>query len=199
MHKDPIPDYSNRLATWLSLIFHPYVIYVVPAVITLGLDGLRWSLLILLLVVLPISVTVLLQARQRQFVYERGSRTPLYIVGWIGVVICWFVSRGLGAPDTFTAGVASIAVWAPIQFVINTFFTKASVHAALVAMSVTGLLLLGYLNTWPALLAALIVIVAASWARMVTRNHTLTQILLGLFTGVLAVVIVFSLSLPPSR
>lgn len=189
---DTLPDNTNRLAYWVGIVLHPYIIYLIPAVITLGLDGLRWSLLVVLTVVIPIGVLVLVQRRRARYVYQRQSRTPLYIVGWLGVLACWAIAQMSGAPIVFIAGVASIALWAPLQFLVNTFITKASVHTALVAMSVIGLVMTGHLNTPVLLLAGLAVIVAASWARMVTRNHTLAQVVIGALLGALAVMLVFS-------
>lgn len=191
-HSDPIPNHSNRLAYGLSLLLHPYIVYIAPAVIVLGTDGLAWSLLIIVCVVLPIAVTVLWQKRRDQHVYQRQSRTALYIVGWAGVLVCLLASIVLNAPRPFIAAVASIALWGPLQFVVNTYVTKASVHAALVSISITGLFLLGLITTWAGVILAIGVIIAAGWARMVTRNHTLTQVTLGTLLGALATLVVFA-------
>ncbi len=189
---DPVPDHSNRLAVALSLLLHPYIVYIMPAVIMLGTDGLAWSLLVVVCVVLPIAITVLWQKRRDQHVYQRHSRTALYIVGWAGVLACLLASIGLNAPRPFIAAVASIALWGPLQFIVNTFVTKASVHAALVAIAITGLFLLGLITTWAGVVLAVGVIIAAGWARMVTRNHTLIQVTLGTLLGALATLIVFA-------
>lgn len=188
---DSVPNNSNRLAYWIGIILHPYVIYVVPAIITLGEAGVLWSALVAITVVIPIAIVVLIQRHRARYVYQRHSRTPLYVIGWLGVLVCWGLAQVLGAPLTFIAGVASIALWAPLQFLVNTLATKASVHTALVAMSVTGLVMTGHLNTPLSIIMGIAIIVAAGWARMITRNHTLAQVVIGAILGALSVLIVF--------
>ena len=101
-----------------------------------------------------------------------------------------FKSPLLEALTHFTP-VGVVILWTPLQFLINTFVTKASVHASLVAISFTGLLMLGALNHPLILAISIVIVIAVAWARKVTRNHTTTQVILGLLTGTLATLLAF--------
>lgn len=191
MNDNIIPDNSNKLAQALSLIFHPYVIFVPPSVLIFGHEGIIWAILTGVIVVTPIAITVLILGRNQRYVFEREARTPLYIVGWIAVLVCFAVLTLLSAPDVIRTGVLVVAIWTPLQFLINSTITKASVHASLVAIVFSGLLSMGYLNDLPIFIISLLIVLAVSWSRMKTRNHTPTQIILGLLTGTLATLLAF--------
>lgn len=191
-HSDsPKPDHSNRLAYALSMIFHPYVVFIPPAVIALGGEGFIWALLTGVMVVFPIAITVLIQKRSGRYVFQREARTPLYLVGWLAVITCYGIMSLFDAPIVIRTGIVVVILWTPLQFLINTFVTKASVHASLVAIAFTGLWSLGYL-THPLLFAvSLLIVLSVAWARKVTRNHTTNQLILGLLTGTLATLVAF--------
>ena len=88
------------------------------------------------------------------------------------------------------ASVSTLAVWIPAQLTINHFFTKISIHAGVMAGCVTALVFLQVLH--PIVQAMLILMVPlVLWSRHVTKNHTLTQLLLGLLVGGGSVLIVF--------
>lgn len=189
--ESPKPDYSNRLAYLLSMIFHPYIVFIPPAIISLGFDGLLWAIFVGVIVVIPIAITVLLQKRSNRHVYQREARTPLFIVGWIAVLVCFGLMTALNAPTTILTGTFVIILWTPLQFLINAFVTKASVHSSLIAIVFTGLWSLGYLSHPLVFVLSLMIVIAVAWARKVTRNHTTTQIILGLLTGTVATLVAF--------
>ena len=189
--ESPKPDYSNRVAYALSMIFHPYIVFIPPAVIALGLEGLVWASITGVLVVTPIAITVLIQKRSGRYVFQREARTPLYIVGWLTVIASFTIMTAFNAPTVIRTGLFVVILWTPMQFLINTFVTKASVHASLVAIAFSGLWSLGYLDH-PVLFAISVVIVGSvAWARKVSRNHTVNQLILGLLTGTLATLLAF--------
>jgi len=189
--ESPEPDYSNRLAYALSMVFHPYIVFIPPAVIALGGEGFMWALIVGMVVVLPIMITVLIQKRSGRYVFQREARTPLYIIGWLSVVVCFGLLTALNAPIVIRTGTFVILLWTPLQFLINTFVTKASVHASLVAISFSGLWSLGYLSSPLIFIGSLGIVFAVAWARKVTRHHTTNQIILGLLTGTLATLLAF--------
>ena len=189
----PQPDNSNRLAVALSMIFHPYIVFIPPAVIALGLDGLLWGIFVGVIVVIPIAITVLIQKRSNRFVFQREARTPLFIVGWIAVWVCLLLMSLLDAPPVIRIGLLIVIIWTPMQFLINTFVTKASIHASLVAISFTGLWTLGYLTQPAVFLLSVLIVIAVAWARKKTRNHTTNQLILGNLTGTLATLVAFLL------
>lgn len=191
LSESPNPDNSNRLAYALSLIFHPYIVFIPPAVIALGLEGLQWAFLTGVIVVIPIVITVLIQKRSGRYVFQREARAPLFIVGWIAVLICFGIMNALNAPDVIRTGTFVVVLWTPLQFLINTFVTKASVHASLVAISFTGLWSLGFLSDPLIFTVSLALVIAVAWSRKVTRNHTTTQLILGLLSGTVATLLAF--------
>ncbi len=189
--ESPKPNYDNRFAYALSIIFHPYVVFMPPAIIALGFEGLLWALFVGVVVVIPIAITVLIQKRSGRYVFQREARGPLYIVGWLAVLVCFALLNVLSAPDVVRTGTFVIILWTPLQFLINTFVTKASVHASLVAIAFSGLWSLGYLSNPIIFMLSLMIVFAVAWARKVTRHHTTNQIILGLLTGTLATLLAF--------
>ncbi len=90
---------------------------------------------------------------------------------------------------------ATLAVWVPLQWAINTWVTKISGHAAVATGCFAALVVLGKAGT-PLIEAVLLVLVIVTvWARVVTRNHTVPQVILGVLVGVLPVLLVFPLVL----
>lgn len=196
---DPTPDHSNRLAAWLGRILHPAIVAVPTLLLVLSELGwgeaLRWSLLVLPIVLVPGLITVTLLERRGRLVHQRQTRTPLYIVAWLSVAVCLTIVVALGAPRVLIASLTALLVWLPLQLAINTFITKVSAHTAVVAGCYMGLLLLGRLDTWGLRLGLLALVIAVVWARVVTKNHTPTQVVMGLLVGILPVLIVFPLIL----
>jgi membrane-associated phospholipid phosphatase len=127
--------------------------------------------------------------------HERRTRTPIYLVGSVSVWLCFLVLTVLKAPLVLIAGLAAISVWLPLQLIVNSYVTKVSSHAAVVAGCALGLLLLGKLdNLWLLSLVSLIVFTTV-WARVVTKNHTILQVVVGLLTGSIPILIVFPMML----
>jgi hypothetical protein len=189
--KSPQPDNSNRLAYALSMIFHPYIVFIPPSVIALGSEGLIWGIFVGVIVVIPIAITVLIQKRSNRYVFQREARTPLFIVGWLAVWVCLWLTVILDAPDVIRVGALVIIIWTPMQFLINTFVTKASIHASLVAIAFTGLWRLGILWHPFVFLGSVLIVISVGWARKTTRNHTTNQVILGNLTGTLATLLAF--------
>ena len=196
---DPEPDHSNRLAFYVGRIFHPYIICV-PTLIAVLSDLppnqiLVWTSLVLAVILLPtLLFGIYLQRRGRLF-HQRPTRTPLYLSGWLSVLVCLVMLILLDAPQVLIACLTTLAVWLPVQFEINAYITKLSAHAAVAAGCYTGLLLLGKLTN-PLVQWGLLVFVAVTvWARVTTRNHSVAQVILGLLVGTLPVLIVFPLVL----
>jgi len=173
------------------MIFHPYIVFIPPAVIALGGEGLMWGLFVGVIVVTPIAITVLIQKRSKRYVFQREARTPLFVVGWIAVWVCLLLTTLLDAPDIIRIGTLVIILWTPMQFLINTYVTKASIHASLVAIAFTGLWTLGQLSHPLIFAGSVLIVVAVGWARKTTRNHTTNQVILGNLTGTLATLLAF--------
>ena len=196
---DPEPDHSNRLAFYAGRIFHPYIICV-PTLIAVLSDLppdqiFAWTLLVLAVILLPtLLFGIYLQRRGRLF-HQRSTRNPLYLSGWLSVLVCLVVLVVLDAPQVLIACLTTLAVWLPVQFGINAYITKLSAHAAVAAGCYTGLLLLGKLDNPVVQWGLFAFVVATVWARVTTRNHSIGQVILGLVVGTLPVLIVFPIVL----
>jgi len=194
---DPIPDHSNKFAVWIGRVLHPYILPLPTTLIMLNdlpiLNALGWMALTTSLILLPSLAFVTYIRRKGGELYRRRTRGPIYIFGWLCVLLCLVVISLLGAPPVLIASVGALAVWVPLQWAINTWVTKISGHAAVAAGCFVTLLVLGKLNPPIVLIGVVALVVFASWARIVTRNHSLTQVMLGILVGALPILVVFPL------
>lgn len=194
-----VPDQRNRLAVVVGRVLHPYLLPI-PTVFAI-LDGLPllqavgWAAIVLAIILLPGMMYAAYLERRGHRLYERGTRGPLYLVGWISILICLAIVIGLQAPRALVASVATLAVWAPLQLAINTWITKISTHAAVAAGCFTGLIVLGKSGTLFVELLLLTLVIITLWARVVTRNHTLSQAILGALVATATVLVIFPLIL----
>lgn len=192
---DVTPDHSNRFAVLVSRILHPFLLPI-PTLLVLLSDlplgeSLAWGLLVLGIIVLPGALLVAYSERRERPIYRRRVRNPLYVIGCGLILFCLLVTLIFHAPRIVVAVVADLAVWLPLQGGINRYVTKVSGHAAVAAGSLMMLLMAGKLTN-PLifiLLGALVILVL--WARVVTRHHTVTQVIMGVLVGALPVLVVF--------
>jgi hypothetical protein len=196
---DLIPDNRNQLAYAIGKLFHPYLICM-PTLLVLLNDipfqqMLGWLILVVAILVTPLVLTGRYLEQREQYIYQRKTRGPIYVTFWLSLMLCLAVIQRLEAPRALTASIVALAVWVPIQLLINRYVTKVSTHAAVIAACSTGLLLLGKLNNPILLLIVISAVVATLWARVVTRNHTIPQVAMGLLVGTLPILVVFSLML----
>lgn len=192
---DPTPDHRNPLAVWIGRLFHPYLICIptllavlhpLPLVSAAGL-----MLLVVVILLPPLILVVSLLKRQQRFVYQRQTRTPIYLTFWVSLWVCLAVIIFLQAPLPLIASILSLLVWLPLQLAVNTWATKVSTHAAVMTGCSTALFLLGKLDHPFVFLVVLVAVAGVLWARITTKNHTLEQVLLGVLTGFLPVIVVF--------
>lgn len=194
---DPIPDHTNRVAYILGRVFHPAIICIPTLALILSdlplLDAILWTVLVAGIVTVPGLITIALLKRQDRYVYQRQTRCPVYIVAWLSVVTCSVVIWLLDGPVTLRICVATLAVWLPVQLLINTYYTKISTHVAVAVGCATGLWMLEKLNTLFLQVTVLVIVLLTIWARVTTRNHTVQQVILGLMVGAGSVLVVFPL------
>lgn len=196
---DILPDNRNRVANLISHIFHPAVVGVPTLLAILSemslSESIGWMGLMLGVLLVPnIILQVILQRRGR-FVYQRQTRLPMYLVGWFSVLICLVLLILLSAPRVLIACLLALLVWIPFQLIINQVFTKISIHVAVVSGCLTGLLVLGKLDSPMLKLIAIVILILTAWARIETKNHTLLQVVLGAVVGCLPVLLMFPLVL----
>lgn len=197
---DTAPDHSNTLAFIVGRIFHPFLV-VIPTLFAvlsdLSLaDAAKWSLLILGIVLMPgILINTYIGLRYKKYVYQREIRGPLYLIGFLSGLACLVALIVLQAPHILIAGLTVLIVWLPAQMLINHSVTKISAHAGVIAGCLTGLFLIGKLNHPVLLTLVVLVAVVTMWSRVVTKNHTVAQVVMGFLVGALPVLIVFPLML----
>lgn len=196
---EPVPEEGNRFAVLVGRVLHPYFLPI-PTVFAI-LDGLPfqevlgWAAIVLAIILLPgMSYAAYLEYRGYRL-YERRIRGPLYLVGWFSVLVCLAVVIRLRAPHALIASIITLAIWAPLQWGINARVTKISTHAAVAAGCFTALVILGKVGTPLQVVVLFALVVTTLWARVVTRNHTVTQVLLGAIVGTVPVLLIFPLVL----
>ena len=195
---EPFGGRGHALARLISQIFHPILLNICSFLIvgyaslsTHG-SGLRWAGICILVLVLP--PTLFYYVRLRQGVYSdedvsvREQRNELYLFGFIWVLISLAVLGLLGAPSPFLALMICALVIGVIAGVVNLFW-KISAHATAVASTATIALL--YVPPLGAFLWGCAL--AVGWARVRTRNHTPMQVLAGLCSATLVILVVFDL------
>lgn len=196
---DVIPDQRNRVAVALGYLFHPYGVSVVTLAIVLSDLGWReaavWVLALSTLLITPGVILIQVGRRQGRYVYQRASRTPLYITFGASLLACIGLIVWQEGPRYLLACFVALWVWLPLQLAINHYYTKISVHAAVIMACSWGVVWLGHVPSGPARLGLLLVVLATGWARYTTRNHSLLQILLGYVVGLGSVTLAFVLVL----
>jgi hypothetical protein len=193
---DITPDNSNRIAYGLSIIFHPYL-FCIPTLIAVLSDLnsneiMLWTSIIIGVFVLPNIFLVLYMKRKGKHTYQRGSRTPIYLLGFITLFICLFLLAVLEGPRILWMCIIALIVWIPLQLFINQLFTKVSTHMAVVSGCGVALYMLNKLNHPLLMLAMVAIILFTAWARIKTKNHSLQQVILGIMSGGGTVILVFS-------
>lgn len=195
-HNDVIPDNSKRIAYWLGVIFHPYLICIPTlfAVLSdLTLDQIvLWTLIILGVFVLPNAALVFYMRRRGKHTYQRSSRTPIYVLGLITLLLCLALLVVFDGPRVLLICIVALLIWIPIQLAINNLFTKISTHMAVVSGCAMALFIMGKLNHPLLLVSILLVTILTGWARIQTKNHTKLQVILGCLVGGGVVAVVFS-------
>lgn len=196
---DPVPVHDNRLAVIIGRVLDPFLLPIPTLLVILsGLpvgEALVWFVLVITMILIPGFISTALMERYVNPVYKRRTRGPLYLIAWISVLVCLAVVLRLQAPPVLVASVATLAVWVPLQWAVNTWVTKISAHAAVAAGCVTTLIVMGKAGTPVIQITLLALVVITLWARVITHHHTIPQVILGLLVGVLPVLVVFPLIL----
>jgi membrane-associated phospholipid phosphatase len=194
---DMIPDTNTGIAYWLGLIFHPAVVMLPTLWIILSdvplQDAIIWIGITALVILIPGFTMIAILKQQQKYTYQRRSRAPLYITAWLSVITCLLFILFLNGPKVLLLCMATLVVWLPVQLAINHSFTKISTHTGVITGCVTALMMLGKLPNPFAIILGFIIIGLTAWARVVTKNHTRLQVILGFIVGAGSVLLVFSL------
>ena len=187
---------KKQVATLTSNILNPYLVSL--AVILLlsfestssVLEAIKWSLILIALSILPVfSVIVYLVRNDRLeglFINVRKQRTKIYLLAGVCAGVGCVILPYLGAPKmlvaTFIAGLSATVIFMAINLI-----WKISLHTAIIAASVTVLVILyGSIAAVTVVLPPLI-----AWARIESEHHSLAQVTAGALLAALIVVAVF--------
>jgi hypothetical protein len=194
------PAWADRIARWVSNIFHPLVIVIPTLVIamvrlgsTLG-EAIFWTVLSIAIVNLPMALLLFWGVRSGKYsdasVSIREQRTSIYAVSGVCLVILLAVLIIWKAPVVIIACLVSAVIATGLGYVINRY-TKLSLHSAAMA-GCTAVLL------WTAPLVGGLMAVCVplvGWARIRLKHHTPAQILIGWMVPMVCVLIIFRLML----
>jgi len=191
-------EMRKRIANLTSNILNPFLVSLViilllsfestPTIV----DAVKWSSILIAVSILPVfSVTTYLIRNERLddlFIGVRNQRTKIYLLASVCALVGCIILLYLGAPlmlvATFVAGLSAIVI-----FMCINLLWKISLHTALIAASVTVLLIL--YGSIAAVTAVLLPLIA--WARIELEHHSLAQVTTGALLAALIVVVVFYL------
>ena len=188
---------ADRFAEAVSSIFHPFIVVVPTMLIAILYRGsslaqaLFWTALSIGIVILPLVYLIFSGVRSGRYsdpsISIREQRRSLYITASV-LFILLIVILVLGkAPLILVACLTAAVLATLIGFLINSRFTKLSLHSIAIAGCTTVTILT---LPWLGITMALIMLVVA-WARIRLRHHTLAQILIGWTVAVGSVVFIF--------
>lgn len=196
---DVMPDHSNKFAVWISRIVHPFLLPIPSTIVMLSGNPLgevlKWSAIVLGMILVPGIGLALWSKRHGRLLHIRESRNTLYLIAWGLILACLAVVILGNAPRELVASIGAMAVWIPLQWAINRYVTKISMHSAIATGSFMTLLMAGKLVHPALVIGYLIIVLLTLWSRIETRNHTLPQVIMGVLVGALPVLIVFPLVL----
>jgi membrane-associated phospholipid phosphatase len=182
------------LARLLSNIFNPFLVSGIILILlafraTSGFaEGMKWVAITIVISILPLLGVVYFLVRTKRldgfFNNPREQRNIIYLLGTVlGTIDCVFLWL-TNAPDLLAISFTS-AIFAAIVFMIINYFWKISLHTAFVAASAVVLIVIYGANAvWSLILLPLV-----GWSRLILKQHTLMQVIIG---ALLAVAIALS-------
>ncbi len=186
----------KRIANLISNMLNPFLISL--AVILLLscvsassiLDAVKWALISITLSVLPVFCFVFYLVRRSMldafFTNVRQQRTKIYLLAGLCAVAGSIILTFLKAPSMLVAAF-TVGFSTTVLFMCINLWWKISLHTALVAASVTLLVML-----YGGIAAVTLVLVPlTAWARIELEYHSLAQAATGAILAALIVVVVF--------
>ncbi|MFC1995782.1 phosphatidic acid phosphatase [Chloroflexota bacterium] len=188
----------KRIANLTSNILNPFLVSLIVILLlsfgsTPGIfDALKWSLILIAVTIVPVFLVTAYLVRNKRldnlFIDVRKQRTKIYLLAIACAVVGSIILIYFGAPLILVAAVVA-GLSAIVIFMGVNLLWKISLHTALIAASVTLLVILH--GSIAAVTAALLPLIA--WARITLGYHSLAQVATGAFLASLIVVIVFYL------
>ncbi len=195
--RSQVDNRINRFAEAVSGVFHPFIVVIPTMVIVMLQQGtilcqaIAWTILAMCIVFLPLIFLIYIGVRSGRYsdpsVSMREQRHSLYMVAGFFMVVLLAVLVFSRAPIILIACFVSATLAIVFGFVINSYFTKLSLHSvAMAGCAVVLILTVPVLGIAMTLFAPLV-----AWARIRLRHHTPLQILIGWTVAVVSVVLIF--------
>jgi hypothetical protein len=179
-----------KLARWVSIIFHPFVMVGVlvgaaAAMRQTRAEALRTVTAVALLTILPVAVLMWRQVRRGRWqntdASNRAERPVLYLVGAIGLVaLLTYVLFSRQSASMARGVLATLGMLTVCG--VTTRWIKVSLHMAFASLAATGLALMRS----PVGYALLIALPALVWSRLTLHRHTRGEVALGTMIGAAA-------------
>lgn len=189
---DPI-----RIARWVSLVLHPFLVSPLAIVLVLYLDSgafwpaIGWALLCAAFVIGPALLYLQRKLKQKRYtdadVSVREQRHSFYLFGGLCMVICLAVLLWLGAPQLLMSAFIAALSAIVISAVITRFWLKVSIHTGVMA----GVTTIMAFYSIPLLLLFTFGTLLIVWSRLILKRHTPSEAILGGVVGASCVLIVF--------
>ncbi|MFC1897361.1 phosphatidic acid phosphatase [Chloroflexota bacterium] len=189
---------SKRIANLTSDILNPFLLSIVLILLlsleaaSSTIDGVKWSLILIAISIVPVFSVIMYLVRNRRlespFVVPHSQRTKIYLLAVICAGVGCIILSCFEVPPTLIATcVAGFSTL--VAFMCVNLLWKISIHTALVAASVTILIILyGSIAAITVVLVPLMV-----WARIELKQHSLAQAVAGTLLAALIVFMVFYL------
>ena len=189
---------TKRIAKLTSNIFNPFliglvIILLVSVEVTISVfDAIKWSLVLILLSILPIFIFTVYLVRHNRldgiFASTRHQRiriyAPMAILASVSCIILFALQAPLMLLSLSIAGLAGTVV-----FMCINHWRKISLHTAFITAMVTILFILyGFVA-----MASIVLIPLVAWSRIELGHHSLAQIVTGALLGNTILVTVFFL------
>ena len=186
----------TRIANLTSNILNPFwlslaIILLLSFVSTPDTrDALKWALIAVVFSVLPVFLAIMYLVHKGSldavFTNIRRQRTKVYLLAGLSAIVSCIILALLRAPSILVAAFATGLLTIVIFMCINLWW-KISLHTALVAASVTVLVMLyGWMAT-----ATVALVPLTAWSRVELKRHSLAQAAIGAILATLIVVLVF--------
>jgi len=186
----------TRIANLTSNILNPFwlslaIILLLSFVSTPDTrDALKWALIAVVFSVLPVFLAIMYLVHKGSldavFTNARRQRTKVYLLAGLSAIVSCIILALLRAPSILVSAFATGLLTIVIFMCINLRW-KISLHTALVAASVTVLVMLyGWMAT-----ATVALVPLTAWSRVELKRHSLAQAAIGAILATLIVVLVF--------
>lgn len=187
-HSSNDPDVNkNRFAELISIVFQPEIsILFLPALIAIKTGQLYITELVICAILLCVTQVLVIKYFMKS--EERYNRRILYVAAILSFSICSVLMVLIDHNGYYLFISVSFLIISILLAVINVK-TKVSIHCSvisLVAMTIA-------LFFWPVGIVFLFLIPLVSWSRLYLKEHTLDQVLLGCFVGIMVSTLVYML------